>query len=338
MPNKIKARAAVAAIVVIAIGFAILNYDPPVPPINAPVPLRELIEKSDLIVYATIGKVERPSAVTSTVTNKWVQKAMGILDAKRKPSGIAHLTVKQTAKGRPVETALVRFPPSVNFPDPAKNPKADRAIAFLTGSLGNYRPVALSFGTKVVRREKADTLLRFISEFVAIEKLPRSEREARRAEWLVRLIEEPSLRWDGAASWIGDNANPGEALKKLSPKLIERVEAVAFRDEPLAFGDDLLLRELAATRPRPVIRRVLRYLELASRKPANDTDAVFEEPWRCLGAVELLIQVAGMPPEFRERFRTASYPNLASSPSRAEFIDTYLPRIKARLKELALVD
>ncbi len=201
-------------------------------------------------------------------------------------------------------------------------------VAFLEGSRGNFRPVAASFGIKRVKGKESDVILKWVSAYVEIEKLSGQERERRRAEWLVRLMENSEFRWDGAAGWINDKAKPGDALRKLPAELVKRVEAVAFRDEPLGAGDELLLRELSETRPQEVIQRLRRYFAAAA---APEDQGKFEEPWRCLGAMTLLSQVAKMPEEFRRALEMAPLPNLSAPKARAEFIDRYLPAIEARL-------
>jgi hypothetical protein len=145
------------------------------------------------------------------------------------------------------------------------------------------------------------------------------------------------MRWDGAASWVYANFQPGDAVGKLSADLVKRVEAVAFRDEPLAEGDELLLQELATTQRQKVVRRLLRYFEVAKRPPIEEADAL-KQPWRCHGAMQLLVRVAEMPEAFKKRLDHAPYPDMSSAKARREFINTYLPEIEKRLKESGLVD
>ncbi len=327
-----KAKAAVVVIAIVAVVAVMIFWARPGPATpNSPVPLRELIEKSDLVVYARVLKIETPSAPLASSTNRWAEKARSLLPKREKPMAIAHLGVMQTVKGRPVEKVIVNVPATVTYPPPRLDRDSGHVLAFLSRQGGEYRPVAFKYGTKVVSRRQADILLRWISEFVATDKLAQPERETERDDWLVRLIEDPEWRWDGAASWM-DLEKPGEAVKKLPPNLAKRIEAVAFREEPLAAGDELLLRELAVARPKEATRRLLSYFQLAAQP------GPLPQPWRCYGAMELLIQIAGMPATFRNEFVKAPYPDFSSSHARAGFIRTYLPAIEARLKEKALVD
>src|SRR5437762_13515842 len=70
---------------------------------NSPAPLRELIEKSDLIVYAKVAKIDQPLAALSSVTNRWAERAIKLFGAWERRFVTVHLEVMQTVKGRPVE-------------------------------------------------------------------------------------------------------------------------------------------------------------------------------------------------------------------------------------------
>lgn len=337
MSPKLKAVVvfgAMAVVILGAIGFSRARAWPALP--NSPVALGELIDKSDLIIYAKVTKVENPLAPFYRGTNRWVRKAVELVGGRDRQFATAHLDVIQSVKGPAVERVLVDYPVGfAKYPALTTDANVDGVVAFVYRQRGAYHPVAYSYGTKVLGRREADVLLRRAAEFVATEKMSKADRERGRAEWFVKLMENPATRWDGAASWLYKNGNAGEALRKLPPDLAKRVEAVALRDEPLGDGDDLLLREFAPAHAREVVRRVQSYFRFATKR---DCDTPLEEPWRCLGAMELLIAIADMPPEFRERFKAAPYPNMSSAGARRDFIQTYLLEIETRLKGAGLVN
>jgi hypothetical protein len=332
-----KLKAGFGALAVFALlAFLAVHRQSASPLPNSPVPLRELIDESTTIVFAKVEKVEIPKLPLPGVTNRWVERMKKLLPLREQPIAIGHLQVRQTVKGRATDKALLNVPESMRARYPRELIEGTEVIAFLMGPPGNFRPVAASYGIKKVRGKESDALLKLISEYVEIEKLSGEEKERRRAEWLVRLIENSEFRWDGAAGWIGERAKPGDALCKLPAELVKQVEAVAFRDEVLGAGDELLLRELSIARPKEVIERLRRYFAAATATenlmlPTPDKPGVFKDPWRCLGAMTLLCEVAGMSEEFRRDLEMAPLPNLSTAKARGEFIGRYLPAIESRL-------
>ncbi|HUS35463.1 MAG TPA: hypothetical protein VM680_08950 [Verrucomicrobiae bacterium] len=331
-----KVKAIVGAFVLIVAGGFVLHRARAWPALpNSPVPLGELIDKSDLIVQAKVVKVENATARVYSGTNRWILQAIKAVGAQDRDFVTAHLEVLQGVKGPSVDRVLIDYPIGLATPPPVESDQT--IVAFAYRQRGAYHPVAYSYGTRVLSRKDGEVLLRRVAEFVATEKMRSSERERSRAEWLVKLIETPEMRWDGAASWVYANDKPSDAVKKLSADLVKRVEAVAFRDEPLAEGDELLLQELAATQRRKVVRRLLRYFEVAKRSPIDDTD-ILKQPWRCHGAMQLLVRVAKMPEAFKKRLDRAPYPDMSTSMARRDFINAYLPEIQERLKAAGLLD
>jgi hypothetical protein len=328
MSRKFKAiGAGVVALSLIVVGVVFYNWANAWPALpNSPTPLGELIEKSDLIVRAKVSKVEMPAAPLYGSTNKWIQKAVRLFGPEKREFRTAHFEVFQSVKGSGGERIVVDYPIGLSSsPSPDTDWKTRTVVAFLYKQGGAYYPVAYAYGTRVLRNNEAEQLLRNIGEFLAIEKMGRGERENARAEWYVKLIENPATRWDGAASWMNVSPTPGEALSKLSAELTRRLEAVAFRNEPLAQGDELLLREFAPSQPRKVVERLMRYFRVAGNEEV-------EQPWRCHGAMELLARVAGMSEAFRQELNKAAYPDFSSVRARRDFIERYLPQIKKRLK------
>ena len=89
--------AAILAVVSIVAGAVILRnaYTWPALP-NSPTPLRELIEKSDLIVHAQVVKVEDAGKPAFASTNKWFLKAIKMLGAEEMKFTTAEFEVLQT--------------------------------------------------------------------------------------------------------------------------------------------------------------------------------------------------------------------------------------------------
>jgi hypothetical protein len=299
---------------------------------NSPTPLGELIQKSDLIVRAKVTKVEMPAAPLYGSTNKWIQKAVRLFGPEKREFRTAHFEVFQSVKGRAGDRIVVDYPIGLtSSPAPDTDWKSRTVVAFLYKQGGAYYPVAYAYGTRVLRHNEAEQVLRNVGDFLAIDKMGRGDRENARAEWYVKLIENPETRWDGAASWMNESPRPGEALSKVATNLVRRLEAVAFRDEPLAQGDELLLREFAPSQPRKVVERLLGYFRVAGNEE-------LEQPWRCHGAMELLARVAGMPEVFREELNKAAYPDFSTVAARRVFIERYLPQIKKRLRDIGILE
>lgn len=350
MSKKIKILAAVG-LVFILLGIAALVINglrawPELP--HTPTPLAQLISESDLIVHAQVVKVEPAGAPTVATTNRWAVKAITWFGLEKRPVTTAHLQVQQTLKGRPVKDVVVDYPVGVTQPPPIpsimgrlgrpeRQPQVTTdwntktMVVFLYRQRGPYHPVAYAYGTRIVGRKEGDRLLRYISEFVG------AKRQRARAEWFVKLIEDPERRWDGAASWVSEGANPGEAFAKLPPDLAARVEAVTFRNELLGPGDELLLRELAPAHRRKVVQRLRKYFSEAARPSRGDVEE-FPQPWRCSVAMELLADVAGMSDAFKEGLAKSPYPDFSSSRKRRDFVENYLPAIDKRLRETGVLD
>jgi hypothetical protein len=337
MSTRVKVTAA-ALIILIVIAAAILieraRAWPDLP--NTPVALGELVDNSDLVFYANVTKIDPPQAALYSGTNRWVKKFVALVGARDRQFATAHLEILQTVKGPALDRVAVDYPVDLTkVPTPMTSPNATSVLLFVYRQRGAYHPVAYSYGTKILSRKEADMILRQIAELIATEKLGARDRQRARAEWCVKLIENPAMRWDGAASWLYRSAKPGESLALLPPDLAARVRAVALRNEPLDEGDDLLLREFAPAHAREVVRRLLNYFQVAI-DPSRE--GPLEQPWRCFGAMQLLMRIAQMPKPFMDRLDFGPYPDFSNSRARQDFIGAYLPDIQKRLKEAKLVD
>ena len=332
MSHKLKL---ISAFLVVAIAAAILIYrNRPWPPLpNSPVALAELIDKSDLILHAKVLKVENTPPLY-TGTNRWLIKAARALRPDQRSFETAHLQVLQTIKGRATDRVLADYP--IDFtraPVPETDWSEKSMIVFLYWQRGAYHPVAYSYGTRLLKRKQAEDILRLSGEFVSMDRLTRRlVRQRARTEWFVKLIENADTRWDGAASALYDYAKHNQTLTNLPPDLLKRIETVAFRNEPLGPGDEILLDQLASLHPRKVAHRILNYFN-AAIVPSADKQDNFPQPWRCHGAMQLLARIASMPEQFKTDFNNAPYPNLSTPQARQHFINTYLPEIHTRLIE-----
>ena len=336
MSRKLKL---ISAFLVLTTALAyIIHRARPWPPLpNSPVPLAELIEKSDLILHARVLKVEATPPIY-TGTNRWLQKAAKRFRPDPRDFETAHLQVLQTIKGSAPDRVLADYPTAfTRSPLPETDWATKSMIVFLYWQHGAYHPVAYSYGTRLLKHKHADQILRLTGEFVAMDKITRRlARQRNRSEWFIKLIENPDTRWDGAASCLYDYAKLNQNITNLPPDLFRRLEAVAFRNEPLGPGDEILLNELASVHPRQVAQRVLNYFN-AAIIPSEDKQDNFPQPWRCHGAMQLLARVATMPEKFKTDLNNAPYPNLSTAESRKHFINNYLPEIQTRLTQSGLL-
>src|ERR1041385_8584066 len=99
---------------------------------NSPVPLGELIEKSDLIVHAKVVKVENPIAPLYANTNRWIQKAMKLLNAQERQFATAQFEIIQSIKGPAFDNVRVNY--AVGFTKPpalTADSNAQNVVVFL---------------------------------------------------------------------------------------------------------------------------------------------------------------------------------------------------------------
>src|ERR1041385_9405878 len=76
---------------------------------NSPVPLGELIDKSDLIVHAKVVKIENPIAPLYAKTNRWIQKAITLLRVQERQFATAQFDIIQSIKGPAFESVPVNY-------------------------------------------------------------------------------------------------------------------------------------------------------------------------------------------------------------------------------------
>lgn len=147
-----------------------------------PVPLRELCERSDLIVVA------RVDGLAPLATDDWNSKE-------------ASLTVLETLKGAaPSGVVRVPFPADMICPAPPVYRVGDTTLVFLAREKDApaFFTVALDYGTKVLEPEARAVYVRRVREWVEIDRDEDAERrKAHLAEWLVQLVEHPATRWEG---------------------------------------------------------------------------------------------------------------------------------------------
>lgn len=166
--------------------------------VGSPVlPLRELYERSDLIVVARVGKSRQAKGKDkdTPITTK--------------------LRVSSVVKGDESKSTITVFHhgwgEGKNFPGELK--EGDAALIFLDKSDKGkgFEVVDPSYGVKKLVKADLKIYLQRIDELAAItrqEKAPPEEI----VEWLVRCAEEPATRWEGASelSWHADSLRESE--------------------------------------------------------------------------------------------------------------------------------
>lgn len=188
-----------------------------------PVPLRVLHQRSDLIVVALVNETLKTGASTSAFDSEGT---------------VADLTVLQVLKGQPRCLPLrVPYPANLICPSPPHYPKGERVLAFLMWNDDQeaYFTVGLSYGTKQLGDDALSQYAEAIQELNALDLpgLPDDRPEALR-EWVVRCIERPATRLEGARDLYNEHAPTTgrrrkpevEAFGQLSPEHQARLVSV----------------------------------------------------------------------------------------------------------------
>jgi hypothetical protein len=197
----------------ISILLAALLAEPPRAARGVPVPLRWVYDRSELVVLAKAGEtVLLPRRPLDWHYGKVV------------------LTVDQTLKGKCDGAEIpVLYCPTQSCPAPASFPRGQTLLVFLNWDPNRnaYLVTADSYGTKgLVEAELAQYALRTEE----LSKLaPQKEDEGPSAEiveWLVRCIEHPATRWDGAYDFLLANGEMMRSAQKVP--LVHRLSLAQF--------------------------------------------------------------------------------------------------------------
>jgi hypothetical protein len=187
------------ALLLVALGPALANAYP-IPP----VPLRKLVETSDLIVLAHVIGVSSPESAEADPTRlRW-------------DTDVAHLDVLETLKGSSPPLLEVRFTASMMCPAPPRYEPGETVLAFLRSGdhmaaevraedcsadvcaelesmSGNWYTNSLSYGTLYPTSEEMDVYRGAIRD---ASRLDSTDPKAVRA-WQLRAAERRATRWHG---------------------------------------------------------------------------------------------------------------------------------------------
>lgn len=257
-----------------------------------PVPLRILIEQSDLIVFA---KVEPPRAPPRKATNnqKEVTISLSGLYEDYLGKSPARLRPLSLLKGTPPPGLIeVHFNPNMVCPMPPRFPANSNVMAFLVthAASNGFRTVGLHYGAKLLSDQDASAYARLIKEYLQI--LPerdRNKRSLQTTEWLVQCVEDPVTRYEGVMELVDRTGMLRQEIKSqfaplLSVSQITRLSNTLFSAE-LPTNGSLNLTPLFKNSAKPQLAALyIRYLESAAKimHPTNslvpDWDS-FPEPW-----------------------------------------------------------
>jgi len=177
--------------------------------------LRTLYRDAELVVVA------KPGAITAVPKRKdsWV-------DSK------VVLTVERIVKGKPREKEVTVYSAQkVECPSPARFPEGKTLLLFLKWSkrLRGYCTSGLSYGAKELDEPSLEVYLRRLEE---LSKIPAEPPGAGPSpwtlDWLVRCIEHPATRWEGAWEFqavdrYDEPKRPNPLCGRLSKAQLERI-------------------------------------------------------------------------------------------------------------------
>lgn len=187
-----------------AAAFAILaTY--PIPPVT----LLRLIEEADLIVLADVvgvgGELCGVRANHGDRANPPPEAALVKVAAGE--TSAALLQIERVLKGKAEPNSRIRVPFSGNLicPVPARYLRGEKLIVFLRKNDETWRTCHLRYGTRVINGQvDTEAYSSRIRELLnIIERDDESDRRAETIDWLVRCVEHPTTRWDGAYALCG---------------------------------------------------------------------------------------------------------------------------------------
>lgn len=273
-----------------------------------PVPLRRLIEESDLIALTTVEPFPpRPEKERSPFAG-----LRGTSPALLRPLAV----IKGNAPSPVID---VHFSPNMVCPSPPEFHVGSNVLAFLKRNThdapfrdfhpagriaitNGFRTIALSYGAKEVSEDEARAYSQAIAEYLHIVVEPTRESKLRKTtEWLVKCTENPHTRWDGAFELVERKSRWGETqtnefIQYITASQRERLSNVLFQTEFISGDEWPLIRMFQETAKPQVITLLVRYLERSNRvwPPArtiySESDS-FPSPWNVFDAMDLVAEL-----------------------------------------------
>jgi len=179
----------------------------PIPPIG----LRELYRSADLVVVAKAGKTES----LSEKLDSWF-------------SAKVTLTVEKSLKGKATDGKVtVYFAQGLVCPAPDRYPEDRTQLVFLKWrkEIQGYHARGLSYATKELAPRALEVYLLRLEE---LSKIPAEKRDEAPSpatlDWLVRCIEGPATRWEGAMEFQSWGSEKDPLFKAPSPAQLSKAQ------------------------------------------------------------------------------------------------------------------
>ena len=253
------ARVSLAVILSLACLAAPTGFSFPIEPVS----LRNLIIRSKLIVWAHVEAPEKPAKTAEEIFT---------FPGESSPAFLRPLTVYKGSL--PPGHIEVHYEPNMICPAPPYFPVGKNVLAFLKPSEDpkGYATVALSYGAKNLSDEEALAYGERISAWLDLERLHGAQVPAEAiTEWLVRCVETPVLKWEGAIefadtpAFLETNIVQSAFAPLLTPAQRARISNEVFKVEYLDSADLDLFGLFEQTAKPAVVRRLKEYLGRASQ-------------------------------------------------------------------------
>lgn len=177
----------------------------PIPPVT----LLRLIEEADLIVLADVvgvgGKLNAVRAIYGDGPNPPPETVPVTVAAGE--TSAALLQIERVLKGNAEPNSRIRVPfsGSMGCPKPPRYLAGEKVLVFLRKNGKNWRTCHRSYGTRIINGHvDIEAYDDRIGELLnIIQRDDQSDRRAETIDWLVRCVEHPTTRWDGAYALCG---------------------------------------------------------------------------------------------------------------------------------------
>ena len=299
-----------------------------------PVSLRELILRSDLIVLAVVEPIPPPPKADPNVVR------LRFLTDRESPARLRPTSVlKGTAPDGLIE---VHFNPNIICPSPPSFREGKKVLAFLRRASDGkgYETVGLSYGAKDVSEAEARVYSGRISDWLTLDR-----QHARKiptnaiVEWLVKCVEHPLTKWEGAYELserrplLGTNIVRSPFAQFITPNQMLRLSNVVFSSEYITSGDFSLLEIFRSKARSRVVQQLVGCLQRASAPvPPVDTPYAGQdglpEPWNTFDAMWLVAELVDDPAS-RTFVSDLKRTDFFSFQNRVSQLKNFLPGVEA---------